>query len=144
MFPHKKISTNRNAYKDALCSRREWEKGRSFFLGWETIKPVIPSLREKKRYLHYVIEGGNKTRTAQEVKAAVQQAIQQFLGDYGCAQAGIMLIENTDKEGILKVNTPYVPQVKTALALIKQINKEIVMVKTTKVSGMINNVKRRK
>lgn len=74
----------------------------------------------------------------------MRQAIQQFLGDYGRAQAGIMLIENTDKEGIIKVNTPYVNHIKTALALVKQINNETVMVKTTKVSGMINNVKRRK
>ncbi|MBI1972724.1 hypothetical protein HYS50_01835 [Candidatus Woesearchaeota archaeon] len=102
----------------------------------------MPSLREKKRYLHYeVITEAN--RTAEEVKEAVQQAIHQFLGDYGVAQAGISLIENTNKEGIIKVNTPYVNHVKTALALIKTMKNNPTRIATTKVSGMINKVKRR-
>ena len=117
-------------------------KRKSFFLGWDTIKPLIPSLREKKRYLHYEVTS-ETTLTAEEVKQAVQEALQQFLGEYGCAQAGIHYIENTNKYGVLKTNVKQVNQVKTALALIKTIKNKSVMVKTTKVSGMINKVKRR-
>ncbi|MBS3144663.1 hypothetical protein J4208_03695 [Candidatus Woesearchaeota archaeon] len=106
------------------------------------MKPLIPSLREKKRYLHYEVTT-ETTLTAEEVKQAVQEALQQFLGDYGCAQAGIHCIENTNKHGVLKTNTKQVNQVKTALALIKTIKNKSVMFKTIKVSGMINKVKRR-
>ena len=102
----------------------------------------MPSLREKKRYLHYeVAVDGNIT--AEDVKQAVQEAMQTFLGEYGCARAGIQQIENTNKQGIIKTNTKYVNQVKTALALIKMIKNNKGMVATTKISGMINKVKRR-
>ena len=102
----------------------------------------MPSLREKKRYLHYEVTADGNI-TAEEVKQAVQEAMQVFLGDYGCAQAGIQQTENTHKQGIIKTNVKYVNQVKTALALIKTIKNKNVMFKTTKVSGMINKVKRR-
>ncbi len=99
-------------------------------------------MREKKRYLHYEVTG-NENSTAEEIKQVVQEAIQKFLGDYGCAQAGIHYIENTNKQGVIKTNTKYVNQVKTALALIKTMKNQNVMFTTTKVSGMINKVKRR-
>lgn len=76
-----------------------------------------------------------------EVKQAVQQGIQSFLGVYGCAKAGVMLVENDSQRGIVKVQPKYVDQVKTALALIKEISKKQVQVKTMRVSGMLQNVK---
>ncbi len=103
----------------------------------------MPSLREKKRYLHYEVTGDGSL-SAEDIKHAVHEAIQKFLGDYGCAQAGIQYIENTDKQGIIKTNVKQVNQVKTALALIKTIKNQNVMIATTKISGMINKVKRRK
>ncbi len=99
-------------------------------------------MREKKRYLHYRVTGDGDYTVA-EVKQVVQDAMQRFLGEYGCAQAGIHYIENTGKDGVLKTNVKYVNQVKTALALIKTIKNQNVMITTTKVSGMINKVKRR-
>jgi len=52
-------------------------------------------------------------------------------------------MENTNRYGVIKTNTKYVNQVKTALALIKTIKNKNVRFTTTKVSGMINKVKRR-
>ena len=99
-------------------------------------------MREKKRYLHYeVTTDGNLS--VEDIRQAVQDSIQQFLGEYGCAQAGIHCIENTNKYGVIKTNTKYVNQVKTALALIKIIKNQNVRFATTKVSGVINKVKRR-
>lgn len=99
-------------------------------------------MREKKRYLRYeVTVDGNLT--PEDVKQAVQESIQKFLGEYGCAQAGIHYIDNTSKYGVIKTNTKQVNQVKTALSLIKMIKNQNVIFTTTKVSGMINKVKRR-
>ena len=102
----------------------------------------MPSMREKKRYLHYEVASEGDC-TSEEVKQEIQRAVEQFLGVYGCAQAGIQYIENTAKQGVIKVNVKQVNQVKTALALIKTMNQSKAMVKTTNVSGMINKVKRR-
>ncbi|HLC72781.1 MAG TPA: Rpp14/Pop5 family protein [Candidatus Nanoarchaeia archaeon] len=99
-------------------------------------------MREKKRYLHYEVTTDGSLST-EEVKQAVQESMQQFLGEYGCAQAGVHYMENTNRYGVIKTNTKYVNQVKTALALIKTIKNKNVRFTTTKVSGMINKVKRR-
>ena len=99
-------------------------------------------MREKKRYLQYEVTTDGSL-SAEDVKQAVQESVQRFLGEYGCAQAGIHYIENTHKHGVIKTNTKQVNQVKTALALIKEIKNHKVRFATTKVSGMINKVKRR-
>ncbi|MEK6903900.1 MAG: Rpp14/Pop5 family protein [Nanoarchaeota archaeon] len=76
-----------------------------------------------------------------EVKNAVQQGLNAFLGVYGCAKAGIIIVENNNQQGIVKVDPKYVNQAKTALISIKEINKNPVMITCPRVSGMINKVK---
>lgn len=78
-----------------------------------------------------------------DVKNAVQQGLHSFLGVYGCAKAGIMLVENNNQQGIVKVDPKYVNQAKTALISIKEINKNPIVITCPRVSGMIHNVKAR-
>ncbi len=110
-------------------------------MGVRKIKPIAPNLREKKRYLAYEVSSAKVLQNA-DVKSAVQLGLQSFMGTFGCAKAGVVLVENTAKKGIIKVQVKYVDQAKTALALIKEINKQKVIVKTVKVSGMLHQAKK--
>ena len=121
------------------CKKKEAK--RAFFCGWETIKPIAPNLREKKRYLTYEVSSTKKLQSA-DVKSAVQLGLQSFMGAFGCAKAGVILVENTAKKGIIKVQVKYVDQAKTALALIKEISKQKVIIKTINVSGMLHQAKK--
>ena len=78
----------------------------------------------------------------EDIKKAVQEAVETFLGIYSCAKAGIMFVENDHKTGIIQVEPKYVDQVKTALSLIKEINKKQAIIKTIRVSGMIKKAKK--
>ncbi len=67
--------------------------------------------------------------------------IKKFLGDLVMAKAGIMILNNTDTKGIIRVNHYYVDEVKTALALINNYHDNEIRVETIKVSGVINKLK---
>ena len=82
-----------------------------------------------------------KPVTATELKKAVEQSLHEFLGIYGLAQGNVMLVDNNQTSGIIKVHPKWVDQVKTAIARVKEIHKNKVCLTTTKVSGMINKVK---
>ena len=47
-----------------------------------------------------------------------------------------------ENKGVLKVNHKYVNELKTSLALIRQINNDKVIVNTINISGMINKSKK--
>lgn len=105
------------------------------------MKPILPSLREKKRYISYEIIA-EKPIKREAIIGALNQGLLRFLGEFGSAKAGIMFIENKENKGILKVNNTMVDQVKSGLILIKDINSEKVIIKTTKVSGTLAKLRK--
>lgn len=90
------------------------------------IKPILPSLKEKKRYILY--EGKVSRNT-------IKQGIKDYIGEYGMAKAGIMFIKSKNNKGIVKTNVKWLEQVKTALSLMKT------RVKPVKVSGTLKKLK---
>lgn len=108
----------------------------------EKIKPMLPSLREKKRYLAFEIISKNRITGFSAVGRAVRESCLAFLGELGMSKAGIMVLGdkwNADKQrGIIRVDRKYVDHTKVALALIKKIDSEKVIVRSIGVSGMIN------
>jgi RNase P/RNase MRP subunit POP5 len=54
---------------------------------------MLPTLREKKRYLVYEVIT-NKEITKQDAENAVKQAIKEFIGDYGMAKANIRFMKD--------------------------------------------------
>jgi ribonuclease P/MRP protein subunit POP5 len=101
-------------------------------------KPLQPTLREKKRYIVYEIL--SKTPLSfQDISKALTSSIKSFIGELGCAKAGIIILNKTkNNRGILKVSHKSMDEVKAALTLIKEINDQKVIVKTIKTSGVLN------
>ncbi len=105
------------------------------------IKPVLPSLREKKRYIAYEIRA-EKPLTFREVKTELEKKMLQFLGELGYGKAGVMITDLwQDNKGVIRTNVKSVDQVKTALALVEKIGQQNVMIKTIGVSGILNKMK---
>ncbi|OIO61960.1 hypothetical protein COY26_01155 [Candidatus Woesearchaeota archaeon CG_4_10_14_0_2_um_filter_33_10] len=106
------------------------------------IKPVLPSLREKKRYLVFEIISKKDIKSFSEVSSLIWQSSLSFLGEIETAKAGIWVLPdkwNQKKQmGMIKVNNKYVDKLKTVLALIKSFKKQQIFVKSVGVSGMIN------
>ena len=58
------------------------------------LKPVLPSLREKKRYLVFEVISKGKISNADEVSDAIWRSSLQFIGQLGAAKAGLMVLNN--------------------------------------------------
>ena len=87
------------------------------------IKPLLPSLREKPRYIAYKLE--KKLN-----KEYIYDNIKRFLGELGMAKAGVRVMDNN----IVRTNSKHVDKVKSALLLIKGLH-------IKKVSGLLGKVK---
>ena len=107
------------------------------------LKHLLPSLREKKRYIVYEVQ--TKTPiTRIEAKKEVSNKMKQFIGELGTAQAGLMHLKDwQDNKGIIKVNAQHVDHAKASLSLIKTINEKKVTVKSVAVSGIINKLRKK-
>ena len=109
------------------------------------MKPLLPVLKERKRYILFEVKSKNKIENA-DVKKQVMKACLQFLGELGMAKTGIQFLPETyNKEtgrGIIRVGHRYVDEVKSALALITHVGNQEVSFNTLKVSGVIDKVKK--
>jgi len=106
------------------------------------IKPLLPSLREKKRYLAFEIISKSKIKDFSAVSGAIWANSLSFMGELGAAKAGIWLLPDKYNEktqrGIIKVGNKYVNELKAALALIDKIDGSEAIVRSLTVSGMLN------
>lgn len=106
------------------------------------LKPLIPSLREKKRYIAYQVAA--EARVSKEAaQKAIQASVKQFVGDLGSAQAGIMFLKDwKENTGIMRVSTKSVDQVKAALALVKEVNGSQAKISSVGMSGVVDKVRK--
>jgi len=114
------------------------------------IKPIMPSLKEKKRYIAYEVIAEAKCDASrdhrqslcapgtQAVEKAITDSMLEFVGELGTAQAGILF----PKPGIIKVSHLATEQAKAAIALVKQINGRQVALRTLGTSGMLNKAEK--
>ncbi|MBN1544199.1 hypothetical protein JW898_01920 [Candidatus Woesearchaeota archaeon] len=111
------------------------------------IKPLLPSLRERKRYLAFEIISEQPLEDFNAVsKAIIDKALEQ-LGVLGCAEAGIMILPdkyNKEKQrGLMRVSNRSLDKVRGTLALIDQIDSHRVIVRSRGVSGILNKAESR-
>lgn len=107
------------------------------------MKPILPSLKEKKRYLVFQASGGKFAK--QETYGAVEKACLAFMGELGFGKAGVMMVRDAWKNnrGIIKVNNKHVDDVKVSLGLMKDINKKKAKVEVIGASGILNKAKQK-
>ena len=104
------------------------------------IKAVLPSLKEKKRYLVFEIISKDKI-IPNKIQEAIFKGCQQYLGELGMAKAGLLMLNdkyNKEKQkGIIKVNNKMLNNLKAALCFVKEIDNQKVIVKSVGVSGIL-------
>ena len=85
----------------------------------------MPSLREKKRYIVFELQGNN-------VFPAIEKALNDFLGILGMSKVNPVIMKDkyNGKRGIIRINHAYKDETITALALANA--------KVVGVSGILN------
>lgn len=104
------------------------------------IKPLLPSLRQKKRYLAFEIIAEKKLEVYQ-IKIELFNKIKEFLGEFILSKANLDLVETKGNKAILRVNNKYADILRASLILVKNINKEAVLIRTLILSGSIRKAK---
>jgi len=108
------------------------------------MKPILPTLKENKRYVLFRIIS-DSTIDKSECADAISTATLRLLGELGCARAGITFLGETyqskEKTGIIRVGSKYVDEVKVALASIQNVSGQGATFDVVNVSGNIGKLK---
>lgn len=100
------------------------------------IKQLLPSLKEKKRYIVFEVIGDSVK--VELMKKSVSEALKKFLGEYGFSKLNYRFVNHDTNKGMIKVSNKFVDHVKTALIMISKIDGKEVIVRSVGVSGTIN------
>ncbi|MBI4019906.1 MAG: ribonuclease P protein component 2 [Candidatus Aenigmarchaeota archaeon] len=105
---------------------------------------TMPSLREKKRYVFFLVHSEGRLFYP-DMKNAIMNSMLTWMGEQGLAKANIWVVKNLwdGKVGAIKCSHTHVDHVKTALALIHQIGDQKVVFETIRVSGTIKSGKKK-
>ncbi|RMF55386.1 ribonuclease P protein component 2 [Candidatus Woesearchaeota archaeon] len=109
-------------------------------------KPLLPSLRENKRYLVFKVISKGKLTDFSKIAKAIELAANKLLGFLGVAKAGIVPLRDKwnqrTQTGIIRVNTKYVDHLKSSLSLINKIGRKSVVIRSLGVSGILKKTER--
>lgn len=111
------------------------------------MKRILPSLRQKKRYLAFEIVADRKITSFEAVSKAIWENSLALLGEIGVGRAGIWVLpekfNSKIQRGIIKVNNQYVPHLKSALLMIETIGSQTAILKSVGVSGILNKAEQK-
>ena len=109
------------------------------------MKSLLPSLKEKKRYLVFKIIS-NKKFNFKDIEKTISLNNIEFNGVLNSSKGNLNFIQDCfnfeNQTGIIKVNNKYTDNLKASLTLIKNINNDNVIVRSLYVSGILNKAKR--
>jgi len=106
------------------------------------IKPLRPTLREKKRYIVYQVDSDFDIKMYDAQKDLLDQ-IHKLLGVFQASKAGIMPLKFDEKthRGIIRVNNTAVNLIKSCFVMIKSIKDKPVCIHSIGVSGILKKAK---
>lgn len=106
-----------------------------------TLKPLLPSLRERKRYLVYEIISEKPVAHSKPVQEQITTAAQHLFGLYGLSHLRLRFLPEKFRQktqrGILRFHHAATAWVKTALLFVSHIDKQPVIVRSISVSGTL-------
>lgn len=104
------------------------------------MKSLLPSLKEKKRYLVFEIISDSKVSVNRPLNEVIS-SIKGILGLFESAEAGIMPVDYKQGKGMVKISNKYADKVKASFLFINEIGTQNVIVRSLGVSGMINKAR---
>lgn len=105
------------------------------------MKPLMPTLRERKRYLAFEVLAKKECHW-QAIKHAVREALHKYVGMDGAAKAGLLFVKNNKNKGVVRVAHTSLNVIRGAFVFITEIEKQKVIVKSIGASGMLHKAMR--
>ena len=102
------------------------------------IKALLPSLKERKRYLVFEVISKSKIDDFKAVKDEIAASMASLIGDIGMAGASIQFIKERENKGLIMLNHNFLDHLRASLALVRTIKGVPALLRSVGVSGMIN------
>ena len=104
------------------------------------LKPLLPSLREKKRYIAFEVISKDKADYS-IIEKSILDSAKEYIGTLNLGKAGLMFLKNKyNKEkqtGIIKVNNKYLDHLRVSLALV---NNQAMIIRSLGASGILKKL----
>jgi ribonuclease P/MRP protein subunit POP5 len=108
------------------------------------IKPLLPTLKEKKRYLAFEVISDEKLNFNQ-ISNQITYKSKEYLGILGSGKAGIQVLKESwdykKQRGIIRVNNKWVHQLKSCFLFINKIDGKNTAIKSLGLSGILKKAK---
>jgi ribonuclease P/MRP protein subunit POP5 len=105
------------------------------------IKPILPSLREKKRYVVFEIISESPIQNPKLISRTILDVALSYIGELGVAQAGIMVMDDQfnpqSQKGIIRVNHRYTDALKSTFTLVHNISNTDLIMRSVGISGIL-------
>lgn len=107
----------------------------------QRLKPLLPTLKEKKRYLAFEIVSKAKNLAFKDVSRAIWDAALGFAGTLGGAKMGLQVFpEKYDaktQRGLIRVAHNQLEELKASLAFITHVNNTQAIARSIGASGIL-------
>lgn len=103
-------------------------------------KALLPSLREKKRYLAFEVIS-ELDLGFKDIKDSIISGLKELFGLDGLAKAGLNFVEYKENKGIIRTSTKGLDMLKASFCFVRKINKHDVVLRSLGVSGMLKKVR---
>ncbi len=107
-------------------------------------KPLLPSLREKKRYLVYEVLS-DQDFGAKDVSDSIRDGFSSVFGVKGLSDAGLIFpkdsFDSESKRGIVRVSDTSLDELRSSFVFISDIKGKKAIVRSVIASGMIGKAK---
>ncbi len=100
--------------------------------------PLLPSLKEKKRYVAFEVISKERFNFNQ-VKKTIEEALFKYIGLLGTSKAGMQILPEKFKQnkGLIRINHKFTDYLKASFTLINKINNKKAVVRSLGTSGIL-------
>lgn len=102
---------------------------------------LLPSLREKKRYVAFKINS-EADFSRKQAENGINMAILNYIGELGYARAGPILVDFNKNKGVLRVNNKELNNVRASLSLVKTVENKKAFISSITASGILNKARK--
>ncbi|MAG16419.1 ribonuclease P [Candidatus Woesearchaeota archaeon] len=95
---------------------------------------LLPSLREKKRYLVFEVIGN---ASCSDAVSSVKNSFSGLFGSLEAANADVSNIKSSGNKCMVRIGRKYVDKVKASMAIVKRINNSTIILRSIGVSGSL-------
>lgn len=115
------------------------------------VKPLLPTLRERKRYVGFSVEGnqGKKVAVDQTLQNALVASFTHLFGVFTLAQAGLQFVASStipEHSGIVRIQHNYLDHLRAAFTAFQRLGHSQVhtqiLVRSVAASGMLHKVEK--